>query len=192
MVLDFGFSKCWLWWPWPINWFCTLIDVTFFSHLTKDTNLSCFIIWCQSNIWVIPISRNTKTFEIFTLFVNLWKCIITTHLKVFSTIKFFTFHTLFCQHLLNWKTMRIPTRNVRSIETRHWFWTHNDILRNFIHRMSNVNITIGIGRTIMKSEVRFTLVQLLTTLIHLSIFPLFLPDWFFVRKSSSHWKGCLT
>ena len=56
--------------------------------------------------------------------------------------------------------------------------------------MSNVDISVCIWRSIMQGEMRFSLVQFLTTLVKFCIFPFLLPEWLFGRKSCTHWESC--
>ena len=42
----------------------------------------------------------------------------------------------------------------------------------------------------MQGEMRFSLVQFLTTLIKFCIFPFLLSNWLFGRKACTHWESC--
>ena len=63
---------------------------------------------------------------------------------------------------------------------------------NLVHSMSNVNISVRVWRAIMQGEMRFSLVQFLTTLVKFCIFPFLLPNWLFGRKACTHWERCFS
>ena len=46
--------------------------------------------------------------------------------------------SIFDNRMLDWQTVRIPTRNVASIMTSHCFVFHDDVLQRFVEGMTNV------------------------------------------------------
>ena len=81
--------------------------------------------------------------------------------------------SVFNNRMLDWQTVRIPTRNVASIMTSHSLVFHDDVLQRFVEGMTNVQFTVRIWRAIMQNERFCVFTQLQTFLINLVVFPEF-------------------
>ena len=81
--------------------------------------------------------------------------------------------SVFNNRMLDWQTVRIPTRNVASIMTSHSLVFHDDILQRFVEGMTDMQFTVRIWRTIMQNEWLCVFTQFQTFLINLVIFPEF-------------------
>ena len=46
--------------------------------------------------------------------------------------------SIFDNRMLDWQTVRIPTRDVASIMTSHCFVFHDDVLQRFVEGMTDV------------------------------------------------------
>ena len=80
---------------------------------------------------------------------------------------------VFDNRMLDWQTMRIPTRNVASIMTSHRFVFHDDVLQRFVEGMTDVQFTVSIWRTIMQNKWLCVFTQFQTFLINFVVFPEF-------------------
>ncbi len=67
--------------------------------------------------------------------------------------------------------MAIPPGNVGSLEPLHRFRFHNNVFKNFVERMPNVNMPIRIRRAIMKNEQGFSGSRALNLFIQLFLLP---------------------
>ena len=79
--------------------------------------------------------------------------------------------SVFNNRMLDWQTVRIPTRDVTSIMTSHCFVFHDDILQRFVEGMTDVQFTICVWRAIMQDEWFCVFTQFQTFLINFVIFP---------------------
>ena len=81
--------------------------------------------------------------------------------------------SVFNNRMLDWQTVRIPTRNVASIMTSHSLIFHDDVLQRFVEGMTDMQFTVRIWRTIMQNEWLCVFTQFQTFLINLVVFPEF-------------------
>ena len=54
--------------------------------------------------------------------------------------------------MLNWLTMTVPTRNVRGLEALHSLITVDNVLGDLILRVTQVNWTVCIRRSVMENK----------------------------------------
>ena len=62
-----------------------------------------------------------------------------------STIFFFDFP-------LDGKAVAIPARHINGIKPCHLLGAHHQVFQNFVERMADVDVAVGIGRAIMQHE----------------------------------------
>ena len=79
--------------------------------------------------------------------------------------------SVFNNRMLDWQTVRIPTRDVTSIVTSHSLVFHDDILQRFVEGMTDVQFAIRIWRAIMQNERFCVFTQFQTFLINFVVFP---------------------
>ena len=79
--------------------------------------------------------------------------------------------SVFNNRMLDWQTVRIPTRDVTSIMTSHSLVFHDDILQRFVEGMTDVQFTICVWRAIMQDEWFCVFTQFQTFLINFVVFP---------------------
>ena len=48
--------------------------------------------------------------------------------------------------------MTIPARNIRRIEARQSFTFDDDVFENLVDGMTDMNISVGVGRAVMQNE----------------------------------------
>ena len=107
---------------------------------------------------MIPVAENTETLKLFTLDVNPFFSVGTAFLADLG-LAHFTF--LLAEFLVNFQfnrqTMTVPARDIRGVKTLHPFAFDDDVFKDFVQRMADVNISVSVGRAIMQSEIRASL-----------------------------------
>ena len=73
---------------------------------------------------------------------------------------------------LDWHAVAIPSRHILRIKTIKLTGFDDHIFQNFIDRVADMNITIGIGRAVMQNKFRSTDAHLANTLIQIFFLPL--------------------
>jgi len=61
---------------------------------------------------------------------------------------------LFLDFPFDRQAMAVPARHVVGIEAEHLLASRHHILKNFIERMTNVDVAVGVRRTVMKDKAR--------------------------------------
>ena len=105
----------------------------------------------HSEVRVLPVPQNTKAFKFITLDADKLLGILTagfTHLSLTNGI--FLRAEVLLNLQLNRQTMAIPARDIGSMEPLHPLDLQNDIFQGFVQGVANMNMTIGIGRSIMQ------------------------------------------
>src|SRR5207244_13287472 len=89
------------------------------------------------------------------------------------------------------KATIVPTRNKRSVKTRHGFGFHNEILKTFVHGGAEVDRTIGVRRTIMQDVSRRALTGLTNALVDVHLLPAGQQFGLVLRQIGLHGEGGL-
>ena len=84
--------------------------------------------------------------------------------------------------------MAIPAGNVLAIIARHEFGFDDDVLQDFIERRSHMDMSIGIGRTVMEDIFLLVLGGLPQLVINLFFLPLLEDDRFPFGQVGLHGK----
>ena len=192
-ILNFSFCKSSFTFRTPVNWLQTLVDITLCSHFSKYSDLLCFKLVIKSNVRLIPLTDYTESFKLCTLIVNVAFYELFAHFTKFNYRNFgrvadtgFLSGFKLCR-----KTVRIPTGNIRSFKACHILVSHNKIFENLVERVTKVNITVCIRRTVVQNEQRLALVCFHKVFINLFVFPVLKCNRFAFRKTCSHREICL-
>ena len=59
--------------------------------------------------------------------------------------------------VLNRHAVTVPARYIRCIKARHRARFDDDVLENFVHRVTDVNVTVRIRRAVVQNEFRTVL-----------------------------------
>ena len=90
---------------------------------------------------------------------------------------------------LNGHSMAVPARHIARVKTRKPFRLHNHVFKNLIDRVANMDITIGIGRPVVKGKDRAPKRQLAKPLVEAFCLPILDPAWLALGQVASHRKG---
>ncbi len=124
-------------------------------------------------IRILPVPEHAKTNEIFSLPIYLLPSELST-----ERTKFCGLYSLSMQLLdlvFNWQTMAVPSRDIGCIKTSKRFGFDNNIFKDLVNGMTNMDITIGIRWAIMQDKRRSTLSFLSNFLVQTVNLPLFNP-----------------
>ena len=158
----------------PVNRLGASVHRTLVIDCLENLNISCIVIVDVSEIRVIPLTQHTKALKALTLGIYL----LNRHLAAELTdlLGRQLIELLCAKHLLNlvldWLTMAVPTRNIRSLEALHSLIAVDDVLGNLILCVTQVNWTICIRRSIMKDKLIVSLVLLHQELIDVVLVPI--------------------
>ena len=193
LIFNFCFCQCSFAVRAPVNSLLTLVNVALVGHSAKYFQLLGFQMRIEGYIRMFKVADNAHADEVFSLDVDpslsIGKALF-TELKWSHGGSVFTGFLQYC--IFNRKAMGIPARHVMSSIALHELVADNDILQCLIQRMTDVNLAVGIWRSIMqyksRSAVFFSLFQ--TLMIQVHILPHFYKAWFSFRKIATHREIC--
>ena len=94
---------------------------------------------------------------------------------------------LFDLHL-DGHAMAIPARHVRRVKTRKLLALDDNILEDFVYRVPDVNVAIGVGRPIVQHETRAATAGIPNRLVNLTLLPISDPPCLAAREIPAHRK----
>ena len=89
---------------------------------------------------------------------------------------------------LNRQAVAVPTRNIRRIEARHAFGLHNKIFQDFVERGAEMDVAVGVRRTVMQNILGAARPRLANARIQVSALPVFEQLRFQSRQVRLHRK----
>ena len=87
------------------------------------------------------------------------------------------------------QTVTVPARNVGCIEASAGTGLYDNILEDLVESGSHVNMPVGIGRSVVEDELRFSRSRLTQASIDPEFFPPLDSDRFLPRKVGFHGEG---
>ncbi len=87
------------------------------------------------------------------------------------------------------QAVAIPAWHVGRVEPGQGFGAHDDVFQQFIHRMAEVNIAIGIGRAVVQHEARAAFGGGADFVVQLLFLPGLDPARFTLGQVAPHGKG---
>ncbi len=156
-------------------------------HKLARNHRFCMVIHCF--IRIIPITRDAQTFKLFALnrdpFIRKAAAFLAKGHDI-HIILIAAFGTILLFYLpLNGQAMTIPTWHIARVFTHHLLRAHYHIFKNFIQRMADVQMAIGIGGAIMQGKAR-TACFFAQTVVNADLAPHFEPFGFTLGQASAH------
>ena len=158
--------------------------MTVFVDFCQCTDGISFLLEVHGQIRIFPVTQYAQAFKVNHLQVNLAFGIVTASAAklgrrhdgtvfafVFMGLTHFTDNAFYL--LLNRQPMTIPARYIRRVITVKRLVFDNHVFKHFIHHVTQVNLTIGIGRAIMQYILFTTLTSATNLGIHIVGKPLF-------------------
>mmetsp|Transcript_52390 Transcript_52390/g.104099 ORF Transcript_52390/g.104099 Transcript_52390/m.104099 type:complete len:308 (+) Transcript_52390:1063-1986(+) len=138
----------------PVHRLSPAVDMSFEEHVAKDADLSCFILRLQCEVGLLPIAPHTVPPEGVALLRDRLfgeRSGFFAQLQRRQLLALFLLHAL--QHLeLDWEPMAVPARYVANLAALQQLVTVDDILKDLVERMANVQIAVGVRRAIMQHK----------------------------------------
>ncbi|RMS08110.1 hypothetical protein ALP75_200319 [Pseudomonas syringae pv. actinidiae] len=169
LVFDFGFGQCRTAIEAPVDRFQALEDETALDHLGQRADFSGFVGEVHGQVRVAPVTQHTQTDELGLLAFDLFGRIGTAQLT-----RAVCGEVLAVGHfdlVLDRQTMTVPTRHIGGIEARQGFGAQDHVLENLVDRMTDVNIAVGVRRTVVQDELWTILANLAQLLVQANAVP---------------------
>ena len=153
-VFHFGFSQCRFTIKTPVHGLQTAIDIAFFEDFTERANFVGFIGKVHGLVRIVPFAQNAQAHEVNFLAFDLLACIGAGFFLHFARGQTTPVNRL--DFIFNRHTVTIPPRHIRRVKSRHGFGLDNNVFEDFIDCVTDVNVAVGIRRTIVQNEFRTT------------------------------------
>ena len=189
-VLNLRFREGGLTFRAPIYGLQSAIDITLVSHFGKDLDLLCLELVLEGNIRIVPFADAAQTLELLTLIVDVAGDELLTELAQLDNgnIRRAANARLLSGFQLGRQAVRIPAGNKRRLKARHVLVADDKILEDFVQRVSEVNITVCIGRSVVEHKLRLALVELHQLIIYFFTFPCFQGNRLALWQTCTHGK----
>src|SRR5690606_26222411 len=92
----------------------------------------------------------------------------------------------FLDIVLDRQAVTIPAGHIRRIKTTQGFAFNNNVFENFVNRMTNMNITVGVGRAVVQNKLLASGTGCAYLLIESLCLPLFEHAWLALGKIRFH------
>ncbi len=109
----------------------------------------------HGQVRVFPFTQDAEPFEFLALYIHELGGIIATKLPHFRLGDLVLFRAEVLLHLqFDGQAMAIPARHIGRLEAAHPLALQHDILQDLIEGMADMDMAVGIGRTIMENVFR--------------------------------------
>ena len=187
-VFDFSFSKCRVAVATPMNGLTATIHTAIKIELLENLNVACFIFRQVGKVRIIPLSTHTKALEALALTVKLLSSVFATDLAERSRIDLghLLFAELFLNLIFNRQAMTVPAGNIGCVETAHRLVLNDEVFKDLIEGMADMNGAICIRRTIVQDEGCIILVLFKHLCVNVDVVPILKALRFVFRQVRTH------
>ncbi len=169
LILDFGFSQCRAAIETPVDRLEALEDETTLDHLGQRADFSGFVGEVHGQVRIAPVAEHAQTDEFGLLAFDLLGRIGAAQLA--RTVCGEVLAVGHFDFVLDRQTMTVPTRHIGGIEARQGLGTQDHVLENLVDRMTDVNIAVGVRRTVVQDELGTILANLAQLLVQANAVP---------------------
>ena len=189
LMFDFGFGQRRAAVETPVDGFESLIQVALVQNFAERTNLVGLGLEGHRQVGVIPLAEDAQADEVFLLAFDLLGGKAATqraHLVAGDVLAVQLLDLVFDR-----QAVAVPARNIRCIETGQRLRADDDVLENLIDRVANVDVTVGIGRTVVQNEARAPFRRFADLFIELLLLPVCDPLRLALGEIAAHGKRCI-
>ena len=91
--------------------------------------------------------------------------------------------------VFNGQTVAVPTRHVDRVKAFELARLHDHVFENFVDRVADVDVAVGIGRAIVQHKLRLARACRTQFVMQLAIFPFFHPLGLALGQIAAHGEG---
>ena len=185
-VFHFGFGQRGATLDAPVHRLFALDQVTVLEDFAQGAHDVGFGLEVHRQVRVVPVAQHAQTDEVFLLAGDLFVRVLAAQLAKFgrrNVLAMQLFH-----HQLDGQTVAVPARYVRGIETGQRLGADNDVLQHLVHRVTDVDITVGVRRAVVQDEFGAAGGQLAQLLVTLLLGPALQPGGFAFGQVTAHGK----
>ncbi len=173
LILDFGLGQRRAAIETPIDRLESLEDEAGFEHAAERADLVGLGLVVHRQIGPVPVAEHAEANEIPLLPLDLFGRIGTA--KIARLVGRQTLAMRLLDLVLNRQAVAVPARHIGRIETRQRLRADDDVLENLVDCVPDVDIAVGIGRTVVQDEARAARRCSADLFVQLALLPLLHP-----------------
>ena len=174
----------------PVNGLMAAIDHTAIEHGLENLDIGSVMLVIQRQVGIVPIAEHAQTTETRLLELDILDSELVAELADLrhrGLIELGGTELLF-DLVLNGLTMAVPSRDVGGLIALHGLIAVDDVLRDLVHGMTDVNRAVCIRRSIVQDELLVSLVLFQNLLIDLVVLPVLETLGLGLGKTGAHGK----
>ena len=123
------------------------------DDLAKGANDVRLELEIHGQVGVIPIAKHAEAFEVFALTIHLCLRVFSAGLTESRGIHLPAgLADLFLHVQFDGQTVAIPARHIGRIKTAEGLGLDDDVFEHLVDRMADVDVAVGVGRTVVQDE----------------------------------------
>ena len=150
LVLDLGLGQRRTAIQTPVHRLQALVEIALLEDLADRADLVRFGLEAHRQVGVVPFAKDAEADEILLLALDLFRGESAAQFAHLVGRNVLAVQLL--DLVLDRQAVAIPARHVRRIEACQRARADDDVLEDLVHRMADVDVTVGVGRTIVQHE----------------------------------------
>ena len=187
-ILDLSLGKSGVAMLAPVHRLVATVDHAAVEHGLEDLDVGGVMLMVQRQIRVVPVAQHAEPAEAGLLELDVLDSELVAHLANLLNGRLVELlrAELRLNLVLNGLAVAVPTGDVGHIATPHRPITVDEVLRNLVHGVADVNRAVRIRRAVMKHEGGMALVLLEGELVNALLVPLRQTDGLALGKAAPH------
>ena len=146
----------------PVDGLVAAIDHALVEHGLEDLNVGGVVLVIERQIRVVPVAKHAKATEASLLELDVLDSELVAKLADLSRggLVELLGAELLLDLVLNRLTVAVPTGDIGNFAALHHPVTVDHVLGDLVHRVADVNRTVGVRRAVVQHELLVTLVLL--------------------------------
>ena len=185
-VLDLGFGECRTAIEAPVDGFEALVEVAFVQNPAQRADFVGLRPEIHRQVGPSPVTEDTEADEVLLLTLDLLGGESAAQLT--HTVGGDVLAVPLLDLVFDRQAVTIPPRDVGRVETGQRLRTNDDVLEDLVDRVADMNVAIGVGRTVVENETRAALRGRADTLVDVVLLPGGNPARFASGEVAAHGK----
>ncbi len=171
----------------PVDGFEAAKYKTFFHDFAQRTKLVGLVAEIHGQVGAVPVGQNTQPFEVQALTLDLFQSVGASLGLYFTNRQVLA--VFFLDLDFDGHAVAVPAGHIVGIEAIHRAAFNDDVFQDFVDRVADVNVAVGIRRAIVQHKFWSPLAGCANGSINLVFFPFGNPFGFAPGQIATHREG---
>ena len=150
------------------------------------------VVVAHREVRVVPVAEAAEALELFALLADVGHRVLFAELADVDLrergLVFLLVAKLFLDAKLDRQAVAVPARDEVALKARHVLVLDDDVFQNFVERVAEVDVAVGVRRAVVENELGFSLALRNHPLVNLVAFPLLDANRLALRQACFHRK----